>query len=146
MAYGSDKNTFWHLPVWAAILKNEKSHFWSEILKEINEIALKISMPSLVFSTILHFLKFSKWPPWRHLFYQILQNCNVNLWVGLFLESFIKIGLVLSPNGSGHIDTHTDRQTHTHTYPGKTLMEGIQFWGEITRNIWISMQTMLVKW
>ena len=32
------------------------------------------------------------------------------------MKSFIKIGPVVSPNGSGQTDRHTHTQTHTHTH------------------------------
>ena len=35
----------------------------------------------------------------------------------LFLESFIKIGQVISPNGSGQTDRQTDRQTPQVFFP-----------------------------
>ena len=34
----------------------------------------------------------------------------------LFLESFVEIGPVVSPNGSGHTHTQTDTHTDTHTH------------------------------
>ena len=63
---------------------------------------------------------FSKMAAMTSSFDQFASNSNAHplAYVRLFLESFVEIGPVVSPNGSGHTDrhTHTDTQTDTHTH------------------------------
>jgi len=48
--------------------------------------------------------------------FALIWNAHPLAYVRLFLESFVEIGPVVSPNGSGHTHRQTDRHTHTQTH------------------------------
>ena len=95
-------------------------YFWKVSLKSVHLFG-QTALDTKTYSRKMWYRLFYKMAAMTSSLIQIASNSNAHplAYVRLFLESFVEIGPVVSPNGSGHTDrstdTQTDRQTDTHT-------------------------------
>merc|ERR1712240_242867 len=90
-------------------------HYFQKVLLKSADFFSQTAIDTATYSLKMWSRLFSKMAAMTSSFDQIASNSNAHplAYVKLFLESFVEIGPVVSPNGSGH--THTRTHTHTHT-------------------------------